>query len=204
MRNDPTVVDLVVRARSGDARAWNDLVERYAPLVWSVCRRHGLSDEDVHDVGQTVWLALLSHLPVLREPAALPGWLATTTRHECLHLLRLAQRWQHRDATADAERPDPADVAQVEEMLLIHERNAALRAAFAALPAGCQELLALLMLDPPLSYEEIGERLGVPVGGLGPRRARCLDKLRRSPEIAALINSDATRWEGGERARGAR
>jgi RNA polymerase sigma factor (sigma-70 family) len=204
MRNDPTVVDLVVRARSGDARAWNDLVERYAPLVWSVCRRHGLSDEDVHDVGQTVWLALPRHLPVLREPAALPGWLATTTRHECLHMLRLARRRQNLEVTGDPELRDLADGAQVEDVLLLHERNAALRAAFAALPLACQELLALLAQDPPLSYEEIGERLGVPVGGLGPRRARCLDKLRRSPEIAALINSDATRWEGGERARGAR
>jgi RNA polymerase sigma factor (sigma-70 family) len=201
MRNDPTVIDLVLRARSGDASAWDDLVERFAPLVWAVCRRYGLSGEEADDVGQNVWLALLTHLPALREPAALAGWLTTTTRHECLHALRLAQRRRIPGATADAEPPDLAEVAQVEDLVLIHERNVALRAAFSALPVGCRQLLGLLAQDPPLSYVQIGERLGLPVGGLGPRRARCLDKLRRSPELAALIDSDASRWEGGERAR---
>lgn len=201
MRNDPTVVDLVLRAQTGDAAAWNGLVERYAPLVWAVCRRHGLSGADADDVGQNVWLALLRHLPMLREPAALPGWLVTTTRHECLHALRLARRRGSRETAADPDGTDPAEPVQVEDLLLRQERNTALRAAFAALPIACQELLALLAQDPPLSYAEIGARLGVPVGGLGPRRARCLEKLRRSPELAALIDPDATRPRGGERAR---
>ena len=88
MRDDPAVIALVKRARDGDSRAWDQLVERYAPLVWSVCRRYRLSPADCDDVGAGVWLRLVEGLPSLREPAALPGWVATVTRRECLRFLR--------------------------------------------------------------------------------------------------------------------
>ena len=83
MRDHPCVTDLVTRAGKGDQQAWDALVERYAPLIWSICRRHRLSDADAEDVGQSVWLQLVSHLGTVRDPAALPGWLATTTQREC-------------------------------------------------------------------------------------------------------------------------
>src|SRR5919197_5985614 len=92
MRDDPLVVALVERARGGDQGAWDAIVARYATLVWSVCRRHGLSGSDAEDVGASVWLRLVERLGTIREPAALPGWIATTTRHECLHALRVAGR----------------------------------------------------------------------------------------------------------------
>jgi RNA polymerase sigma factor (sigma-70 family) len=188
VRDDPMVVDLVQRAAGGDSAAWNGLVERYAPLVWSVCRRHRLTDADADDVGQNVWLLLVEHLSKIRQPAALPGWLATTTRRECLRVLRVRQ---HEYVEADTEPavggPAGADTSSVEEWLLAQERDAALRAAFAQLPAGCQRLLTLLLHDPPLSYAEISDRLGTKIGGLGPRRARCLEQLRSCPPLAALL-----------------
>ena len=88
MRYDPVVTDLVTTARNGDKQAWDALVERYAPLVWSICRRHQLGDTDAENVGQIVWLQLLDHLSSLPHPAALPGWLATTTRRECRRVLQ--------------------------------------------------------------------------------------------------------------------
>src|SRR5256714_14127959 len=75
---DPTVSDLVARAKDGDKQAWNALVERYAPLIWSICRRHRLGRADADDVGQSVWLRLVDQLDRGRDPAALPRWLATT------------------------------------------------------------------------------------------------------------------------------
>src|SRR5215510_1646282 len=75
MPDDLTIVNLLLRARAGDESAWHELVERYAPLVWSVCRRYRLSQADTDDVAQTVWLRLLEHIAKIREPAALPGWL---------------------------------------------------------------------------------------------------------------------------------
>src|SRR5215470_7680195 len=87
-----SAVGLATRARDGEKDAWDELVERYAPLVWSVCRRYSLAQADVDDVGQSVWLQLVEHLPGLREPAALPGWIATTTQRECFRLLRASSR----------------------------------------------------------------------------------------------------------------
>jgi RNA polymerase sigma factor (sigma-70 family) len=188
MHDDLSVVALVARAREGDHSAWNELVERYAPLVWSVCRRHRLSDADCEDVGAAVWLRLVEQLDRLREPAALPGWLATTTRRECLRLLRAQQR---QIPVEDDPFPDEA-VAASDEWLLAEERRLALRRGFATLPERCRRLLELLFADPPVPYARIGERLGMRVGGIGPSRMRCLELLRRSPSVAALTETTPT------------
>jgi RNA polymerase sigma factor (sigma-70 family) len=198
MRDDPAVVDLVLRARSGDQAAWNELVKRYAPLLWSICRRYRLADDEAEDLGQTVWLRLVEHLAVIREPAALPGWLAVTTRRECLTVLRARQSRDNVVAAAEADAVAQA-APSVEEPVLIAERNAAIRAAFAELPPRCRQLLSLLARDPPLTYAEISTRLGLPIGGLGPRRGRCLERLRQSQPLAALIEADTGVLEGGER-----
>lgn len=84
VRDDPTVVALVTRAAGGDPAAWEEIVERYAPLVWSICARFQLSNHDHEDVGQKVRLLLVEQLGKLRERAALPGWIATTTHRERL------------------------------------------------------------------------------------------------------------------------
>ena len=83
MCDDAAVIALVRRAAAGDQAAWNEIVDRYAQLVWSICIRFGLSTEDIDDVGQSVWLLLWDSIGSLREPAALPGWLAKTTENEC-------------------------------------------------------------------------------------------------------------------------
>lgn len=197
MRDDPSVVDLVDRANGGDRRAWDELVERYAPLVWSICRRHRLSRADTDDVGQHVWLRLIEQLPSLRDPAALPGWLATTTHRECVRTVRATRKWERLHTSEDPEGAADAGSMIVEEALLSHERGAVLREAFASLPERCQRLLSLLVQDPPLPYAEIGARLGIPVGSIGPNRGRCLGALRRVPVLAALIEADAGRTGGG-------
>ena len=75
------------------------------------------------------------------------------------------------------------------------ERHAALREALARLPPCCQRLIGKLIEDPPLTYAQISASLGIPVGSIGPLRGRCLDKLRRDPAIAALIDADAAASE---------
>ena len=185
MRDDPFVVALVVRAADGDQRAWNEIVDRYAPLVHAICSRYRLSRDDIEDVGQTVWLLLVEHLGKLREPAALPGWLATTTAHECLRLVRAASRLDQRGIGNDDSVLFVDDRA-IDEEILVAERNAGLRAAFAELPARCQQLLSMLINDPPYSYDQIHQTLGIPVGSIGPQRARCLDRMRRSSAFLAL------------------
>lgn len=185
--DDPQVTDLVTSARNGDKQAWDALVERYAPLIWSICRRYRLGDADAEDVGQAIWLRLVEHLDNLRNPNALPGWLATTTRRECCRVLHAKGKLAYGQVLENM----PNQNATAEHDLLVAERNAAVREAFARLPQGCQRLLAMLITDPPVSYSEISIRLGIPVGSIGPTRHRYLDRLRRDPAIAGLISAEA-------------
>jgi RNA polymerase sigma factor (sigma-70 family) len=189
MRDDPSVVALVARAAGSDPGAWNEIVDRYAPLVWSICTRYQLSRQDTEDVGQTVWLLLVEQLGKLREPAALPGWLATTTARECLRAATAARKSERLGTLLD-DAIRFADDVVIEEEVLTAERNASLRAAFAALPPRCRHLLALLLSDPPPSYAEIAATLDIPVGSIGPQRGRCLGRLRRSPALVALVEGD--------------
>jgi RNA polymerase sigma factor (sigma-70 family) len=204
MGDDCTVTGLVIRAQNGDKRAWDALVERYAPLVWSICRQYGLDRADAEDVGQTVWMRLVRQLGNLRDPAAIPGWLATTTRRECSQVVRAA-RGRAVTCVADAEDiPDPESGAPDQD-LLTAERHAALREALTSLSPSCQQVMALLIEDPPVPYTQISATLGIPVGSIGPLRRRCLAQLRRHPAITALMDdADGTaRAEPWGRAGGA-
>jgi RNA polymerase sigma factor (sigma-70 family) len=188
MRDDPSVIALVKRVCDGDQEAWNEIVDRYSPLVWAICARFQLSRTDTDDVGQGVWLMLVENIRNLRQPAALPGWLATTTRNECLRVLRTARRYDPDGLPADDLMPRDSGERAIEEDLIEAELNVALRAAFAELQPACHELLSLLISDPPPSYADVGAALGMPVGSIGPTRARCLERLRRSPHLAGFLS----------------
>jgi len=191
VRDDPTLAALVARAAKGDQNAWDELVERFAPLVWSICRRYSLERADVDDVAQNVWLKLVEALPAIREPNALPGWLATTTQRECLRLLRVNQRLERRgEWLAEETSITLPPAGMIEEEILKAEWDRALVIAFGQLPLPCRELLSLLMQEPPVPYTEVSRRLGIPVGGIGPRRARCLAKLRRCQPLADLLGEE--------------
>ena len=99
---DYPVATLVTRARNGDQLAWDALVERYAPLIWSLCRRYRLDAAEADNVGRSVWLQLANHLGKISDPAALPGWLATATRRECKLVLNTAQAPQAARHAPDA------------------------------------------------------------------------------------------------------
>lgn len=183
------LTELVNRARSGDQGAWDQLVERFATLVWSVCRRYGIVGGDAEDVAASVWLKLVERLDSIREPAALPGWISTTTVRECLRVLRARSR----QVSLDDERlAEEGTDAVSDEWLLEQERHIALRVAFAGLSQRCRHLLSLIFGDPPMPYRQIADELGMTVGGIGPTRMRCLDKVRESPAVAALMNASPT------------
>jgi RNA polymerase sigma factor (sigma-70 family) len=186
-----SVPQLVQAALSGSRSAWDELVQRFTPLVLSITARYRLGAADAADVSQTVWLRLVQHLSEVREPGALPGWIATSVRHECLRVLRSQQRVATMDPQEQGGPLEEAgrDHAQLEsdEELLRQERHEALLAGFAELTKRQRELLLLLLTDPPLSYVEISLRLGMPVGAIGPTRARAVDRLRHSPALAALL-----------------
>ncbi len=198
MENDdgPSVTELVQAASDGDQEAWESLVKRYLPLITCVGLRYRVSDDDMADISQTVWIQLVQHLPEIRTPAALPGWIVTTTRNECFKVLKAGRRTIPVDSLMDQFSPvtgrTRAEEPDFDEFLVREERHAALLTAFAELSDQHRSLLALLVVDPPLSYEEISARLDMPIGGIGPTRARALDRLRRSPALAALMSGNLT------------
>lgn len=180
---ETSTTELVEQAATGDQKAWNDLVDRYGNLVWSVVRGFRLDPASAADVSQTTWLRLVENLDRIRDPERLAGWLATTARHEALRLLRRTQREL---PTVDLDvLSDPAFVDPAAE-LLENERAAEVVAAYQTLSHDCQQLLRLLTADPPLEYAEIAELIDRPVGSIGPTRARCLQRLRRSLESVHL------------------
>jgi RNA polymerase sigma factor (sigma-70 family) len=176
-----TSAQLVAGANAGDERAWNEIVRRHAALVIARIRQFRLAPDHADDVAQTVWLKLLEHLVDLREPDALPGWIATTTRNECIRMVNLYRR----SIPVDPQEGelDVGVVIDLDAGMLRVERNRALREGLAELPEHQRELLVLLASDPPLSYAEIAERLGVPIGTIGPTRGRGLARLRQTTAI---------------------
>lgn len=174
-----TVAPLVDRAATGDADAWDALVSQYAGLVWSVARGYGLDAADAADVSQTCWLRLAENLGRLRDPERVGAWLATTARREALVVVKKGRRQvpigvAFDDEVAHDEAPDAP--------LLQRERAAAVVDAFRRLPAQCRTLLRVLLSDPAPSYAEVSDSLDMPIGSIGPRRARCLERLRVTVE----------------------
>jgi RNA polymerase sigma factor (sigma-70 family) len=175
------VTPLLRRSAAGDQVAWAQLVDRFSPLLWSVCRSFDLSAADAADAFQLTWLRLLEHLDSIEDPARLPGWLGTTCRRECLSVLRRNKRAQPTDDDRLFDRHLPQD-QPADTRVLNAERDAALWRAFDRLDQRCREVLRVLLIDPDggrVSYELAAAGLGMPVGSLGPTRGRCLDRLRK-------------------------
>jgi RNA polymerase sigma factor (sigma-70 family) len=187
---------LVRAATEGDKSAWNALVARFSGLVWSIARAHRLGAADAEDVYQTTWLRLMEHIGRIKEPDRVAGWLATTARREALKALHLGRRaapvgdLDLLDGGIDEASPESAVVA-IEDEAERGNRARRMWSALNALSERCRRLLRVLAASPPPSYAEVSDALGMPIGSIGPTRARCLERLRlamaaqsAAPEVA--------------------
>jgi RNA polymerase sigma factor (sigma-70 family) len=171
------IAQVVRRAADGDLWAWERLIDQYGRLIWATTHDFRLAESDASDVVQATWLRLLENIDRLQYPERVGSWLAATARHECLRSLTARKK------IVLAPDDTPLDgVAlhepEIDERLLAEERAQTVREALSRLPWRWQRLLELLMADPPASYAEISDQLGLPVGSIGPTRGRCLEKLR--------------------------
>jgi RNA polymerase sigma factor (sigma-70 family) len=176
------LADVVPRAAAGDEHAWGELVSRLEPLLRRIARRYRLPASDADDVVQATWLTLLDHIGDLRDPARLPGWLATTARRKCIHKLRGPQRER---LIGEIDVPGQED--SPEQILISAERRETLTRAVATLPERQRVLVNLLLQEPALAYTQIAARLQMPVGSIGPTWGRCATKLRQHRELAWLL-----------------
>jgi RNA polymerase sigma factor (sigma-70 family) len=166
--------ELVRACIDGVPSAWEELVTRYGRLVYLVPQRYRLPPEVCDDVFQEVFLAALRHLPELRDAATLPKWLMVTAHRECCRAVRgraLPMEDHQVDLLLHDDRPP-------EEQLFGWEMQAAVHEALTALGGRCERLLRTLFLEPlPGGYAEAAEKLGMPIGSIGPVRNRCLARL---------------------------
>lgn len=184
---DATAGALVRAAAEGDQVAWGALVERFSGLVWAVARAHRLSKADAADVSQTTWMRLVEHLGDIRQPERVGAWLSATARHECLRVIRKSGRAVPTELDDDHLADTGVEVElELDARLDAAQYHQALWVALERLPERGRALLRVLMADPAPSYAEAAAALGMPIGSLGPTRARCLERLRNSPELAAL------------------
>jgi len=171
-----TVAALVEGAAEGNQHAWRELVHRFGGMIASVGRRYGLSSADIGELQQTTWLRLVENLHRIEQPERVGGWLATTASRQCLQLLKRASRYTAADQVL-ANLPDD-HTFEVDALPAGEERKALLR-GWAQLKPRCRELLTLLISDDAVGYKELSQLLDMPIGSIGPTRARCLEHLRR-------------------------
>ena len=169
-------------------------MRRYQRLVYAIARRAGLDEQAAADVFQTVFLRLLQHLPNIAEPARLQAWIVTTAKREAWLQRERGQRMvsmtvDDADAAHAAHAAHPADTGAwaiadeapgPEETVEHWQRLAQVRLALERLDERCRRLLQVLFADEGIGYDDVARRLDMPVGSIGPTRARCLAKLRRS------------------------
>jgi RNA polymerase sigma factor (sigma-70 family) len=172
------LAELLDLARDRDQFAWNELIARYASLVWRVALSYRLDPADAADVSQHTWITLADNLAKLRDTRRLPGWLATTARREALRLIKSRTREVHADAFLDAV-PETAIDLCPEAHALLTARDRLLWRAFAALPERCQRILGILAHAPGISYADVAQAVGMKLGSIGQSRGRCLHELRR-------------------------
>jgi RNA polymerase sigma factor (sigma-70 family) len=178
----------LMRARAGDLRALDVVVDELNPLLWHVARSQGLIAEDAADVVQTTWLELVRKVHEIRSPLSLTAWLVTTTKREAWHT---AARRRRQDGPGIEYLQEIADDGpEPDEGLSVEEQHRALRRNFARLSERCRALLRVIARVDRPDYAAIAQALGMPHGSIGPTRGRCLDKLR-----AMLLEDPAWRVE---------
>jgi RNA polymerase sigma factor (sigma-70 family) len=182
-------LDVLVRAaRAGDPNAWRRLVQRFDGMLRRLAHSYRLTPSDVDDVVQQTWLVLFEAIDQIREPAAIGAWLATTLRRIALRRIQIHVREQ---LTYDSRLGDTSDGEHPEARLLVLERHVALTSALSSLPERHRDLLRILFTQPTLGYRDVADLVRMPIGSIGPIRARSLARLARDAQLRQLCDAMA-------------
>ena len=169
---------LVKECVSGNEEAWSLLIEKYKALIYSIPVKYGLPPHEAADVFQSTCMELLTRLPQLREPRALPKWLMQVAHHQCYRWKRQQRRVVSRDAEPDL--PVPETPAIAESLVQQTQEEQMLREAMAFLTPQCRRLVELLFFEvPPRPYSDVAAELDLAVGSIGFTRQKCIERLRR-------------------------
>jgi RNA polymerase sigma factor (sigma-70 family) len=170
---------LVKECLAGNEEAWSLLIDKYKALIFSIPIKYGLPPHEAADVFQSTCMELLTRLPELREPRALPKWLMQVAHHQCFRVKRQQQRLVSRDAQPDL--PEPETPAIAETLVQQTQEEQMLREAMRSLTPQCHRLVELLFFEtPPRPYTEVAAELGLALGSIGFTRQKCIERLRRN------------------------
>jgi RNA polymerase sigma factor (sigma-70 family) len=170
---------LVKECLAGNEEAWSLLIDKYKALIYSIPVKYGLPPHEAADVFQSTCMELLTRLPDLREPRALPKWLMQVAHHQCFRVKRQQQRLVSRDAEPDL--PEPETPAVAETLVQQTQEEQMLREAMSSLTPQCHRLVELLFFEtPPRPYTEVAAELGLALGSIGFTRQKCIERLRRN------------------------
>ena len=176
---------LVKECLAGNEEAWSLLIEKYKALIYSIPVKYELAPQEAADVFQATCMELLSRLPELREPRALPKWLMQVAHHECYRWKRDQQRVVSRDSGQDL--PEPEIPPMAESLVQQTQQEQILREAISALTPQCQRLVDLLFFETPArSYEQVAKELGLAIGSIGFTRQKCMERLRKQLDKAGF------------------
>jgi RNA polymerase sigma factor (sigma-70 family) len=181
---DCSVEDLLRRARQRDRAAWDEIVRRYGGLVRARARGFGLQEADAGDAVQATWLHLAESSDRIQHPDRLGGWLTTTLTRECLRIVRQRARTAQPAEDVAESLADPG--ADPERDVVDRDTAALVRQSVARLPQRWRVLVQAMFDDEARSYAEIASSTGVPIGSLGPTRARALRRLRELLDESGL------------------
>ncbi|MBZ0269058.1 sigma-70 family RNA polymerase sigma factor [bacterium] len=177
--------ELVALCRRDDNLAWETLIRRYRRLVYAIPSRAGLSPDTIETIFHETFAKLAERIDGIDRTDRVRAWMVTTARRLTIDAIRGRTRGRELDDSETALRDleDPAELPSesVEKM----EQRHLVRAALRRMGERCRRLLTALFYDrsdPPRSYESIAAELGMPLGSLGPTRARCLGKLLQEYE----------------------
>lgn len=179
-----SVADLLLRIRDGDPAAWEDILRRYGNLVSATVRSFRLQEADALDAMQMTWLRLAENAERVQFPERLGGWLATTARRECLHILRQVRLGPNLTDVGSEAVADPS--AGPEQRTIDADTTQMLRKLVDELSPRRRTLIRMLFTDNPCSYAELARIAGIPPGGIGPTRARALRQMRDKLDSVAL------------------
>jgi RNA polymerase sigma factor (sigma-70 family) len=176
--------DLIRACRSGDARAWERLLDKYERLVFSISLNYGLTMDDAADVTQITFTILLQNLNALPDEIHLASWLATVARR---HTWRLAARNRREAINPDEDLAGNEALGGIVDNQERWELAEWLNYGLSLLDERCRQLLLALYFDAEQpSYAQIADRLKMPIGSIGPTRARCLEQMRQSLHTVEL------------------
>jgi RNA polymerase sigma factor (sigma-70 family) len=172
--------ELLRSAGRGDERAWAEIVLRYEGMVSAIVRSYRMQDADARDAEQRTWLRLVEHRGAVRDPERLGGWLATTASRECLRILR-----ENRVVVTDELEAVPDPVPAVEDQVVDADTVARLWTIVSDLPPRGRTIMTELFAEEPRPYAEVARETGIPIGSLGPSRARLIERVRRAFDMDA-------------------